>query len=310
MKTSIPRNSHVLVTGAAGFIGKHVCRALHKLGYKIIATDNKDPESPSKNYKYYNIELSNYSDFKKITESNIQYIFHLGAQSTGYFSQVDHQHDADSNAKGTSNVCQFSREKSVKKIIYTSSMAVYGNGSWRTEGSPLCPVSNYGVSKLSGEFYIKTLQQYGINHSIFRLWNTYGPGQNLDNPRNGILSVYLAQAINGKTINVTGKLDRFRDLVYIEDTVNALLLGLKDHTDNEIYNVCNAKEVTVKEMIDCILEIHEDDRSLFEVKNIGAHDGDQTGSSGDNQKLIAAGWTPQFKLINGVKLFYEWAKKQ
>ena len=203
MKTFTPHSPTVLVTGAEGFIGKHVCRSLHKEGYTIIATDQlPNPQEPHP-YSYYSINLSNFKNFLKIKEEKIDYIFHLGAQSTGYFSQTNPELDVDSNAKGTLNVCQLARQKGTKKIIYASSMAVYGNGSWRTEDSPLAPLSNYGVSKLSGEFYIGTLEQYGITNSIFRLWNTYGPGQNLDNPRNGILSVYLSQALEGKTINVT-----------------------------------------------------------------------------------------------------------
>ena len=109
----------------------------------------------------------------------------------------------------------------------------------------LNPLSNYAVSKLTGEFYIKSLQQYGIDHSIYRLWNTYGPGQNMENPKNGIVSCFLQQALEGMEINVTGSLDRFRDLIYIDDTVSAILTGLQPISDNETYNVCNKIEVTV-----------------------------------------------------------------
>ena len=189
-------------------------------------------------------------------------------------------------------------------------MAVYGNGSYRKETDELNPLSNYAVSKLAGEFYVKTLVQYGISHSIYRLWNTFGPGQNMDNPFNGIVSCYLAQALKGKRIEVTGSYSRFRDLVYIDDTVEALLTGLQPLTENETFNVCNSIETSVREMIDAILIAHDDDIIGFSIENVGSHDGDQSGSSGDNTKLRGIGWKPKVPYDEGIRRFYEHEKKR
>ena len=299
----------ILVTGAGGFIGKHVADQLITLGYNVICVDlDFGPE----NYRMpiqYLFDISDYKNFDAI-EEDVDIIFHLAAQSTGSISMENHEKDADWNAKGTANVCHFARKKNVEKIIYTSTMAVYGNGSLKKETDELGPLSNYGVSKLAGEFYVKSLRQYGIDHAIYRLWNTYGPGQNMKNPKNGIVSCFLQQVLTGMKIKVTGSLDRFRDLVYVDDTVSAILTGLEPVTDNETFNICNKTEVTVKEMIDGILEVHDYDALDFEIVNVGSHDGDQSGSSGDNTKLRNIGWIPKINYKEGIRRFYEHEKKR
>ena len=302
-------NERVLITGAGGFIGRHVAKRLFELGYRTICVDFERNFKAEDEGIRYGFDISKYSNFDSVAE-DVDVIFHIAGQSTGYTSMVEHEKDVDWNAKGTANVCQFARKKDVKKVIYTSSMAVYGNGSFRKETDKLNPLSNYAVSKLAGEFYVKTLAQYGITYAIYRLWNTYGPGQNMENPRNGIVSCYLAQALKGKRIEVTGSYLRFRDLVYIDDTVEALLTGLQPLTENETFNVCNSKETSVREMLDAILIAHDDDIVEFTIENIGSHDGDQSGSSGDNSKLRGAGWTPKVPYEEGIRRFYEYEKKR
>ena len=299
----------ILVTGAAGFIGRHVANQLISLGHNVLCLDLRFDENDYRMPTQYLFDISNYENFKNIYEE-IDVIFHLAAQSTGSISMEDPEKDIEWNAKGTLNVCRFAREKKVKKIIYTSTMAVYGNGSLRKETDDLNPLSNYGVSKLTGEFYVKSLKQYGINHTIYRLWNTYGPGQNMENPKNGIVSCFLQQALSGTEIKVTWSLDRFRDLVYVDDTVSAILTGLEPISDNEIFNVCNKIEVTVKEMIDGMLKAHDYDALDFEVTNVGSHDGDQSGSSGDNTKLRGIGWKPQINYEEGIRRFYNYEKQK
>jgi len=303
------KNKTILVTGAGGFIGRHVANQLIDLGYNVVCVDLNFKSEDYRMPIQYQFDISDYKNFDSIIE-DIDIIFHLAAQSTGSISMEEPEKDLDWNAKGTLNICRLAREKNVEKIIYTSTMAVYGNGSFKKETDDLNPLSNYAVTKLAGEFYVKTLQQYGIDHTIYRLWNTYGPGQNMENPKNGIVSCYLQQALEGKEIKVTGSFDRFRDLVYVDDTVSAILIGLQPISDNETFNICNKTEVTVQEMIDGILSAHDYDPLEFEVVNVGSHDGDQSGSSGDNAKLRGVGWIPRVSYEEGIKKFYEYEKKK
>ena len=125
----------------------------------------------------------------------------------------------------------------------------------------------------------------------------------MDNPNQGMVSIYLAQSLKSKTIEVKGSFDRYRDFVYIDDVVAALILGLESNTNNEIYNVCTKIKTTVGDLLQLIFEAHKDSH-LFKAKNIGKYDGDQNGNTGDNKKLRSLGWSPMTELKDGIKKFY------
>ena len=287
---------NILVTGGSGFIGGHLVNKLKELGHKVIICDLG---AISPDYPY---DISDYNNLLKIKD-NIDVIYHIAAQTSGYIGLVEPERDVDWNMKGTLNICRFAKERGVKKIIYTSSMAVYGEGDFFKETDEINPISHYGVSNLCGELYLKQYEQYGIDYTIFRLFNVYGYGQDMENLNQGMVSIYLAQSLKSKTVEVKGSFDRYRDFVYIDDVVSALVLGLEDKTNSEIYNVCNKRKTTVGELLQLIFEAH-DDSHLFEAKNIGQYDGDQNGNTGDNNKLKSLGWKPIIKLEEGIKRFY------
>ena len=225
---------NILVTGGTGFIGGHLVNKLKELGHKVIICDWG---ATSPDYAY---DISNYKNLLRIKE-DIDVIYHIAAQTSGYIGLVEPERDVDWNMKGTLNICRFAKERGVKKIIYTSSMAVYGEGDFFKETDEINPIYHYGVSKLCGELYLKQYEQYGIDYTIFRLFNVYGYGQDMENLNQGMVSIYLAQALKSKIIEVKGSFDRYRDFVYIDDVVSALVLGLEDETNSEIYNVCNKR---------------------------------------------------------------------
>ena len=287
---------NILVTGGTGFIGGHLVNKLKELGHKVVICDLG---ATSPDYAY---DISDYNNLLRIKD-DIDVIYHIAAQTSGYIGLVEPERDVDWNMKGTLNICRFAKERGVKKVIYTSSMAVYGEGDFFKETDEINPISHYGVSKLCGELYLKQYEQYGIDYTIFRLFNVYGYGQDMENLNQGMVSIYLAQSLKSKTVEVKGSFDRYRDFVYIDDVVSALVLGLEDKTNSEIYNVCNKRKTTVGELLQLIFEAH-DDSHLFEAKNIGQYDGDQNGNTGDNNKLKSLGWKPIIKLEDGIKRFY------
>ena len=290
---------NILVTGGSGFIGKNLVKKLKELGHNVINCDlnlNAD----------YSYDISNYDDLIKIPDP-IDIIYHIAAQSYGYRSLIEPELDLDWNAKGTLNVCRFAKERKIKKIVYASTMAVYGEGDWLKETDELKPLSNYALSKLYGETCIKQFSQFGIDYTIFRIFPTYGPGQNLTNGRQGIAAVFVQQVVRGNKINVTGPLNRYRDITYIDDNINALILGMDNRTSKEIYNICTNTKTYVKDIIMKFIEFSG--RNNFEVKNVGSEDGDQFGNTGDNSKLKALGWSPKIKINEGLKHLYEYANK-
>lgn len=177
-------------------------------------------------------------------------------------------------------------------------MAVYGDKDFANETEKLDPKSNYACSKLYGEYCVKRFSEYNINHVIFRVFNTYGPGQDLNNQQKGIVNAFISQLKQGDEINVTGSLDRYRDLIYIDDVVNALVYGLNNELNNQTFNICSSKKTYVKELIDLIINVAK--RKNVTIKNIGSHAGDQNGTTGDNTKLKSFGWNPKVSLKKGI----------
>ncbi len=303
-------NMKILITGGAGFIGTALARKLSK-HYSIDVFDLEDKIRNSdklENVTYFNVNIACYSEMKRFEKESYSYIFHLASQTSGLISHEQPELDVDTNVKGTLNICRLAEKIGNVRVVFTSSMAVYGDSK-----SSICenlepkPKSNYGVSKVSAEQYIKLFSNRGLNYTIFRLFNVYGPGQDLENMKQGMLSIFVTQAIKNNKIEVTGSLERYRDFIYIDDIVSALSLSLenKEQTFNQVFNVGFGDKTTVKELIASISEALDVD---LPVKNIGAIQGDQFGTYSDCSKLHSLGWNANVALINGLSNTIEDAK--
>lgn len=299
----------ILITGGAGFIGTALAHKLQILGYNISLIDLESKfHSTHKNFRQYALDIRDFKNFQNLRDEKFDFIFHLAAQTSSAISQENPELDVDTNVKGTLNTCNFARICEAKKIIFTSSMATYGNkkGIIKEQDSQT-PLSNYGASKLSGERYIEMFKQFGIEHTIFRLFNVYGPGQDMWNLRQGMASIFMAQSLLGDTIQVTGSFERYRDFIYIDDVVNALVLGMQEYSNSQIYNVGSSEATSVKELIELIIALHKGKK--FKVLNIGGHEGDQFGSVADISKILALGWKPEVCLKDGLNKMLEYAKE-
>ena len=176
-----------LITGAGGFIGGAVAEKLIHDGHECITIDNF---------------------------------------STGFSQRIPKQCQLIEG--NTYNEDIISRLKSMPKFVYAGSMAVYGDTTDLpcTETTPAFPKSFYAVGKLASENYMRLFaQNFGLCCTSLRFFNAYGVGQNLDNLRQGMVSIFLAQALKNHHIDVKGSLQRFRDLVYIDDAVKPKLTG-------------------------------------------------------------------------------------
>jgi len=303
--------SNILITGGAGFIGTALSKKLKELNYDVTIIDLEHKFTSIHNeFDKYTLDITNYKNFNILKDKKYDFIFHLAAQTSSAISQEEPELDVDTNVKGTLNICNYARICKAKKIIFTSSMATYGDKEGKIkEDSSQTPLSNYGISKVSGELYIKMYKQFGIENTIFRLFNVYGPGQDMTNLKQGMASIFMAQSINSNIIKVTGSFDRYRDFIYIDDVVDSLILGLDDKLNSQVFNVGSGVATTVKELIDIILEVNDKKNEDFVVENIGSHEGDQFGSVSDSSQLLALGWKPKTTLLEGIENMYDYAKR-
>lgn len=281
----------IVVTGVAGFIGAHIGNKLSQLGYEVIGVDDLSTGKISnvpKNIQFIKLDLTD-KDSYHLLPSDCEYIFHLAGQSSGEISFDNPVSDLSMNVVSTLNLIDFSIKNGIKKIVYASSMSVYGEvGEGPSSEGDLCkPLSCYGIGKKTAEEYIKL---YGnkLPFNIFRMFNVYGPGQDLFNMRQGMVSIYIAQALKNNKIIVKGSPDRYRDFIYIDDVVNSWILALDENfPKNTILNLGTGVKTTVQQLLNTINNaLNKHDMQSCEIEVQDGTNGDQTGIYANISELM------------------------
>ncbi len=300
----------ILVTGAAGFIGSAVANKLIELGHNVITIDNLSTGfKKNLNDKIIFFEGDVFDDIilQSVFKYNITGIIHIAGQSSGEVSFDNPIYDLNSNTQSTLKLLNYAKINNCKKFIFASTMSVYGEQyiDYVDEKNVPNPISFYSVGKLASEHYMKIYSNYGINCIALRLFNVYGPGQNLENMRQGMVSIFLAQAFENNSILVKGSGERFRDMVYIDDVVDAFLKCLdSDIIGFKIYNVSTGLKTKVFDVINSIKLLFF---SEIEVTYEGSTEGDVFGIFGNNQLIMSElGWSPKTTFSNGINKMYEW----
>jgi len=303
-----------LVTGAAGFIGSKLAERLLSNGHSVTTIDNLSTGYLSnipKGVRFLEGNCQDQTLLDQLSGEKFETIFHIAGQSSGEISFDDPVYDLQTNGQSTLQLLELCRKTGCKKLIYASSMSVYG----KVEDKPIDetqttnPESFYGVGKLTSEHYLRIYKQFGIATASLRLFNTYGPGQNLENLRQGMVSIFLAQALNDRSIHVKGASDRFRDFVYIDDIVNSFLYTEENIKPNtfSVWNVSTETRTTVKELVEMIKKKVGGE---IKVKYEGNTQGDQFGIYGDFRLFQEqTGWEPKYTLEKGMEIMVNWAKE-
>ena len=191
-----------------------------------------------------------------------------------------------------------------KLMINLSSMSVYGSPKRKksvNEKHELKPISVYGNSKLAAEKMLKVLfEQHKIPVVNLRLFNVYGPGQNLNNLQQGMLSIYLYYLLYKKKILVKGSLNRIRDFIYIDDVLNAIYSIIKKKPYLSVtFNISSKTKIDVKSLIKLLKKNFNINKSIAVVKKTP---GDIFGFSGNNDKFRRKyNWKPAFSIEEGIK---------
>ena len=302
-----------LVTGAAGFIGSFIARALIGGGNTVVTIDNlstgkKDviPEG------CVFIEGNDFDEsvINKLYNYKFDSIIHIAGQSSGEISFEKPVYDLQTNAQSTLMLLNYAKNIGCKEFIFASSMATYGDKEdpLVSEETQAMPKSFYAVGKLASENYMRIYSQmFGIKCTALRLFNVFGAGQNMDNLKQGMASIYLALAMRDHHITVKGSGDRFRDFVYIDDIVDAVCKSMSREKGGmfEVYNVSNCRKIYVKDIV-AYIESHLPFRVTHEY--VEGTPGDQNGVYGNNNKIKKdLGWEPKVSFEKGMQRMIDWA---
>ncbi len=304
----------ILVTGGAGFIGSHLCRRLISLGYEITVVDNLSTgfrKNVPPEARFLKLDLTGLDFVRELPAGPYEAVCHLAGQSSGEKSFEDPLYDLDANARSTLLLARWALENAVPTFVHASSMGVYGQVSDHPvkESAVVQPISYYGSSKYSAERILQVAARQGLRTVSFRMFNVYGPGQNLADNKQGMVSIYLAQLLKGESLVVKGSLDRIRDFVYVDDVVTAWEMPLEKPVSG-VFNVGSGLGIEVRTLIAellaaCKLEenypIHEQEGTPGDVFAVSA---DISAIKG------VLGWEPKVSLREGLTRMVEWASSR
>ena len=308
----------ILVTGGAGFIGSHLTERLINLGHKVLVVDILKSQGGipfvNKKCKFVKGDISKISIIKKIELWRPEIIYHLAAQSAVEPAYDDPKFDILTNTYGTFLICNLAKNLNIKKFIYTSSAAAIGNNSKKimNENVKVNPDSLYGITKYNGEILVKqVLGSTKTQTVVFRLFNTYGPGENLNNLKKGMVSIYSSYVWRKKPIIVKGSLKRYRDFVFIKDCIAILskCVNKSFKNKNELFHLTMRENLTVEKLIKKIL-VASKKSSNYPVKIENNTKGDSFGFRSSNSKLMKTfKYKPKYNLNRGLKEYFKWIEK-
>ena len=308
----------VLVTGGAGFIGSTLARRLLAEGYDVVVLDNVVSGAVSNvpdGCELIMGDVREASVLAALPKRDYVACCHLAAQSSGEVSFEDPRLDVTTNVIGTLNVLDWVLERGVGKVVFASSMGIYGDVPPDVpvaEDTLPHPKSFYSVSKLAVEHLLKLYEtEYGLRFTAPRLFNVYGVGQDLDNLRQGMLSIYLRYLLDGERVLVKGSLDRYRDYVYVDDVVDVFVHAITaPELDGEIFNCGTGVQTHVSTLIEklCACFGIDDYRSV--VDQAPGTQGDQFGNFASVERMKELGVpVPATTLDEGLRRMVDWAKQ-
>ena len=283
-----------LVTGNAGFIGSSIANKLLHSGCSVYGIDNFTTglkRNIDERVKFIEGDFSKDETITKLNNIKFDGIFHIGGQSSGEISYESPEYDLNANTVSTLKLLQYCVDNGCKKFIYASTMSIYGDNDNKEQFSELeetNPKSFYAVGKLASEKYMQIfLEHFGINYVILRYFNVYGPGQNLENMKQGMVSIYLKQFLDEsfEKVIVKGDTNRFRDLVYIDDVVDITIEAMRNNKfKNKIINIGTGEKITVKKILNLIQEYTKSTKKIEVIENTP---GDKFGIYANNNYITS-----------------------
>lgn len=289
-------NATVLVTGGAGFVGSHLVDRLIKEEYRVVVVDIKNMEDLNPQVAFYRLDIVDKELSSVFAKERPALVFHYAAQADIRKSMENPGEDARVNILGTWNVLERCLQFGVKKVIFASSAAVYGETTTipTSEEEHPRPASPYGVAKLTGELYLKYYYEaFGLSFVALRLANVYGPRQ-----AKGVIPSLLKGIVRGEQPRIDGDGEQTRDFVFVADVVEASIRAAQKDVVG-FYNIGTSKETSINEVVDRMQKVYgKEIKVSYDTERSG---GQRRSSLAIGRAERELGWKPSITLEEGLR---------
>lgn len=303
---------NILVTGAAGFIASCLTdKLVENPNYNIVGVDNFLTGSPLKiaksdysNYTFIKLDVNKRREVERLfDEYHFDYIFHLAAV-VGVNRTLDFPLKVLKDVEGFKNIFKNAAKNGVKRIFFSSSSEVYGEPVEMPQRELTTPLNSrlpYAIVKNLGEAYCRSYhQEYGIDYTIFRFFNTYGPKQSKD----FVISKFIRQALKGEDITIYGNGLQTRTFCYFKDNIDACVAAFESNKYvNDVVNIGNDKEISVIELAKLVVLMTRSSSNIVHLPSL--NEGDMSRRQPEITKMRTLLNRPFTSLSDGISMIIQ-----
>ena len=314
--------SHILVTGGAGFIGGHIVEGLIARGDQVtvlddLSTGKRADVHPQAHFVQGDVRRPD--DLSPIFATEVDAVLHIAGQASIRLSFADPTHDLSVNTIGTINILQQCIAHRVPRLLFASSMTIYGLSDIvpTPETAPPAPVSYYAVTKYAAERYVHLTAArrdlgFDFNVTSLRMFNVYGERQSLTNAYQGVLAIFIGRVMRGEPLIIHADGEQSRDFVHIDDVARAWIDAIDTPVSfGAVINLGTGIPTSVNTLCDMVLEAFGHSRATYPVLVEPAQPGDMRRSAADiTQARALLAWEPRIKRDEGMRRTIAWAKGQ
>jgi UDP-glucose 4-epimerase len=298
-----------LITGSAGFLGSTLANCLAREGQQVRGIDDLstgDPQALSPDVLFTRGDVNDRPKLWTLLQ-DVDCVYHLAARVSVPESVLYPREYNAVNVGGTVSLMEAMRDVGVRRVVFISSGAVYGDQANQPlqESATPNPRSPYAVSKLAAEYYLRTIGDlWGIESVCLRVFNAYGPGQHLPASHPPVIPNFLRQAMRIGTLVMHGDGAQTRDYVYVDDVISAMLAAATAPGINHfVINVGSGKETSIRELVRLVMEVTGTNAEV--IKNPRTDVGVSRMRADLSLAREKLGYTPRFSLEDGLRLTLE-----
>lgn len=310
----------VLITGGAGFIGIHLTKRLLADGHEVFVADNEsngDPSLVPSGANYTRGDVTKPDEIESVFARGLDAVCHIAGQVSIIKAFSDPVADLRTNTEGTVQMLKLCVKHKVPRLLYASSMTLYGNAAKvpTVETEPCVPDAYYGITKLAGERYVQATGErpdLGFEFSVtsLRMFSVYGPGQSYNNPYQGVLGIFSGNVLRGEPITIFGDGEQTRDFVFVEDVVDGWSRALTaPGAKGQVINLGGGRATSINQLARAVTNAFG--KPNHEIKYMPGRAGEQRAVQADiakAKKLL--GWEPRTSFEEGLKRTVAWATQE